>query len=132
MKFALPDGGGWQEIEVREGERFGDIEFRTISRERVDDVLAANARARNSGVRHYIGEGDNSSMMLLGSLSSLQAHLLMKSGVFWDDDALRRWFRDLDNYLWGVQRGTTPRAFKTALQEAPNAVQDLQAGHGSA
>lgn len=113
MKFTLPDSAGcWQEITITDGERAGDVKIDLKICQEVDDVLSENAQVRRDGQRRYMGEGDNTTMMLLGRLSTLQAHELIKQGIFWDDQALRKWLRNLDNYLWGVMKGTTPRYFE--------------------
>lgn len=112
MKFIIPDAGGvFQEVEISDGRRAGDLEIKILQKEEVDSVLDRNGRLRNTGVRTYLGKGDNTSMVLIGSLSALQAHLLMQEGTFWDDNKLRGWLKDLDNHLWGVLKGTTDRSF---------------------
>jgi hypothetical protein len=52
-----------------------------------------------------MGDGTQTSGRLLGSISPLQMQMLVEQGIFWDDDKLRKWFKDLDNYLWSASRG---------------------------
>ena len=99
MKFNLPDaGGGYQEITITEGGK-GSTIVTIQSKEDVEGVIEKNKRALTSD-RQYMGKGTQTSMYKLGELSALKAHQLMKDGTFWDDKALRKWFADLDNYLW--------------------------------
>lgn len=101
MKFVLPDGSCNQTIEITD-----EGEIRIQSWEDVSDVLAANERERNHGESHIVmGSGTQTSMTKLGEVSALKAYQLMKEGIFFDDNKLRGWFKDLDNYLWGVTRG---------------------------
>lgn len=107
MKFKLPDGEGFQEITIREDVN-GDVVVDLISKEDVTAILEANKRAQRSAPT-TLGKGTQTSMVHLAELSCLQAHMLMEEGVFWDDNALRKWCNDLDNYLWRVKekkRGT--------------------------
>lgn len=100
MKFKLPDGEGYQEITLRDGDGGGVI-IDIISKEDVSAILESNKKAQ-LGNRAFMGKGTQTSMYQLGEISALMAFELEKQGIFQDDNALRRWFRDLDNYLWRV------------------------------
>lgn len=99
MKFVLPDSGNaWQEVNIRE-DADGNIIVDTVSVEDTTEVIESNKRAQAAN-RQTMGKGTQTSMFKLGEISALQAYELMKQGIFQDDKALRRWFGDLDNYLW--------------------------------
>jgi len=99
MKFKLPDGdSAWQEVSISETAN-GDIKVDVYSAEDVTKVIEANKRAQ-SDTPLTLGKGTQTSMKKIGSLSATMAHELMKKGIYQDDNALRRWFNDLDNYLW--------------------------------
>ena len=115
MKFILPDGSCNQTIEITE-----TGEIRIQSWEDVTSVIKANEAERNAGESHIqFGKGTQTSMVKLGEVSALKAYQLMKEGIFFDDAKLRGWFKDLDNYLWGVTRGKKGKY---------HAVQSKQAG----
>lgn len=98
MKFVLPDGAGWQEVNIRETPD-GDIVVDLQSFEDVTPIIEDNKK-RQLGKKEYWGKGTQTSQYHLGQLSALKAHELMKQGIYQDDNALRRWFNDLENYLW--------------------------------
>ena len=99
MKFTLPDANGaWQEITIKDT-LDGGVQVDMHSVEDVSGLIEANKRAQSEKPL-TLGKGTQSSMKKLGSLSAVMAHELMKKGVYQDDNALRRWFDDLDNYLW--------------------------------
>ena len=100
MKFRLPDGDGYQEITIRENAD-GDICVDLVLAEDVTAILEANKRAQREAPL-TLGSGTQTSMRQIADLSALQAHMLMRQGIFWDDKALRKWCNDLDNYLWRV------------------------------
>ncbi len=106
MKFNLPDGDGYQEITIRD--TADGVVVDMVNKEDVSAILEANKRARLE-LPSTLGRGTQTSAHQIADISALQAHMLMKQGVFWDDKALRRWCNDLDNYLWRVRekkRGT--------------------------
>jgi len=99
MKFILPDQGNvYQEFTLREDDK-GVVHIDVVAKEDVTDLIDANKAAQNDA-RQTLGKGTQTSMFKLGELSALKAHQLMQAGVFFDDSALRKWFADLDNYLW--------------------------------
>jgi len=104
MKFNLDDGGGYQTITIKDGDKPGDVKIDIVSAEDVTSVIESNKRAQNSGEKQMLGNGTETSMFKMGELSALKAYQLMQSNIFWDDKALRKWFSDLDNYLWRVTR----------------------------
>lgn len=115
MKFVLPDSGNvYQEFTLREDDA-GNVVVDIVPAEDVTDLIDANKRAQNED-KQVIGKGTQTSMFRLGELSALKAHQLMQDGTFWDDAALRKWFHDLDNYLWRVvhkkRRGNALRSSK--------------------
>lgn len=87
--------GGWTESEFIEKDK-----LRVQEKENVDAVLAANAYERNHHGEIYAGEGTQTSMKKIGSISPITMMNLIQQGIFWDDKALLKWFDDLDNYLW--------------------------------
>lgn len=93
-------GRGWTEAEYN-----ADGSLKVQDKEDVSDILELNAAIRNADGKVYFGEGTQTSGRLLGTISPLQMQMLIEQGIFWDDDALRRWFKDLDNYMWSVTRG---------------------------
>ena len=108
MRFVLPDGDGFQEITIKDGRKAGEVQIDLVSKEETKDIIEANKRAQRGAVQK-LGKGTQTSMELIGRLGNLQAHKLMQQGIYWDDDALKRWLNDLDNYLWRVKdkkRGT--------------------------
>ena len=105
MKFALPDSEGtWQEITIRDAAD-GGVQIEMYSAEDVTDLIESNKRAQSEAPL-TLGKGTQTSMKKLGSLSAVMTHELMKKGIFQDDNALRRWFNDLDNELWRTMRKT--------------------------
>lgn len=88
-------GYGWTEITI---DHAAD-QMVHQQKEDVTDVLRQNEIERREG-NIYLGEGDNTSAMKVGSISPLMMMNLIKAGIFWDDKALLKWFDDLDNYLW--------------------------------
>ena len=123
MKFALPDGdNAWQEITIRENDK-GDIVIDMYSAEDMTAIIEANKIAQ-SEKRRTLGKGTQTSMYHLGSLGAVQAHELIKKGIFQDDDALRKWFNDLDNYLW--------RTVDKVRRGGMSAVQGSQTDHRQA
>lgn len=100
MKFNLTDQYGVvQEFEIKDGERRGDVVIHSRLKEDVGEILESNKQQQKDG-RQVMGKGTQTSQYKLGELSNLQAYMLMQQNIFWDDKALRRWFDDLDNYLW--------------------------------
>ena len=93
-------GFGWTEAEYNQ-----DGSLKIQDKEDVSSILRVNAHLRNSGQPVYFGEGTQTSARLLGSVSPLQMQLLIEQGIWNDDDKLRKWFKDLDNYLWSANRG---------------------------
>lgn len=93
-------GRGWTEAEYN-----ADGSLKVQDKEDVSDILELNAAIRNSAGKVYFGEGTQTSGRLLGTISPLQMQMLIEQGIFWDDDKLRKWFKDLDNYMWSVTRG---------------------------
>ena len=110
MKFNLPDGDGFQEITIREGDN-GQVHIDLVSKEDVTEILEANKKAQREG-RAYLGKGTQTSAYRLGQVSPLMMLELTKKGIWQDDNALRKWFKDLDNYLWRVD----PYRRKNAVQ----------------
>jgi hypothetical protein len=94
------NGIGWTEAEYDSN---GTLKIQ--DKEDVSSILKVNAFLRNSGGKVDFGEGTQTSGRLLGTISPLQMQMLVEQGIFWDDDKLRKWFKDLDNYMWTVQRG---------------------------
>jgi len=88
-------GYGWTEITV---DHAAD-EIIHQQKEDVTALLDQNARERSESPI-YLGEGDNTSAMKVGSISPLMMMNLIEAGIFWDDKKLLAWFDDLDNYLW--------------------------------
>lgn len=91
---------GWTEAEYN-----SDGSLKVQEKEDVSSILKVNAYMRNNGGKVDFGEGTQTSGRLLGSISPLQMQMLVEQGIFWDDDKLRAWFKDLDNYLWSASRG---------------------------
>ena len=105
MKFALPDvNGAWQEVSITETAE-GDVKVDLYMAENVSDIIEANKKAQANSPLVF-GRGTQSSMKKIGSLSTVMAYELMKKGIYQDDNALRRWFNDLDNYLWRATEKT--------------------------
>lgn len=100
MKFDLKDGDTVQRYHLETNDN-GDVIVNVQSLEDVTKILEQNKDAQKDG-RKYFGKGTQTSMYQLGELSTLQVHELMKSGIWEDDAALRRWFNDLDNELWRI------------------------------
>ena len=97
--FELNDGNGVIQQFKLEADKKGNVVVSTGLREEVDQILEDNKRQQNDS-KQYMGKGTQTSMYKLGQISNLQAHMLIEQGVFFDDKALRKWFNDLDNYLW--------------------------------
>lgn len=93
-------GYGWTEAEYT-----ADGALKVQDHEDVSDILKINALIRNNADKIYFGEGTQTSGKLLGTISPLQMQMLIEQGIFWDDNKLRKWFKDLDNYMWSVTRG---------------------------
>jgi len=92
---------GWTEAEYDSEGRLKVQDFEDVS-----SILKQTEMERNS--RQYVefGEkGTQTSMRKLGTISPIQAQMLVEQGIFWDDKKLRAWFKDLDNYLWSSARG---------------------------
>lgn len=118
MKFNLTDQYGVvQEFEIKDGERKGDVVIHSRLKEDVEEILESN-KQQQKGDRQTLGKGTQTSQYKLGELSNLQAYMLMQQNIFWDDKALRRWFNDLDNYLW--------RTVEKKRRGGRSAVQDIQ------
>lgn len=100
VRIPKSDGIGWTEAELD-----SDGVLKLQDKEEVDFILDMNAYERNNGVKDNFGEGTQTSMRKLGTISPLQMQLLIEQGIFWDDDKLRKWFKDLDNYMWSVTKG---------------------------
>lgn len=99
MKFELDDGNGVIQQFKLEADSKGNVIVTTAFKENVDEVIEDNKRQQIDG-KQVMGKGTQTSMYKLGQLSNLQAFMLMQQGVFFDDKSLRKWFNDLDNYLW--------------------------------
>jgi hypothetical protein len=93
-------GFGWTEAEYNQ-----DGSLKVQDKEDVTSILKVNAHLRGNNKPIYMGDGTQTSGRLLGSISPLQMQMLVEQGIFWDDDKLRKWFKDLDNYLWSANRG---------------------------
>ena len=118
MKFSMDDGNGViQDFELKDGPKKGDVIVNMSLREAVNSVLDDNKRQRNFG-RQTLGKGTQTSMYKLGEISMLQAHILMQQGIFQDDNALRKWFNDYDNYLWRVVDKSGARRAVQGLQDS--------------
>jgi len=116
--FTLYDQYGIaQNFTLRTGERSDDVVVEMQAVEDVDAIIDDNKRAQNSG-KQTLGKGTQTSMYKLGQLSHLQVYNLMQQGVFQDDNKLRGWFNDLDNYLW--------RTVSKKRKGGTRAVQSLQ------
>jgi len=94
------DKYGWTEAELEDD---GTIKIQDF--EDVSHILKMNENIRNNKEAVYFGDGTQTHARLLGTISPLQMQLLVEQGIFWDDDKLRKWFKDLDNYMWSVNRG---------------------------
>lgn len=99
MKFELDDGNGVIQQFKLDADSTGKVIVTTAFKENVDEIIDDNKR-QQSDAKQVMGKGTQTSMYKLGQLSNLQAFMLMQQGVFFDDKALRKWFNDLDNYLW--------------------------------
>lgn len=99
MEFSLDDGNGVIQDFKLDADRQGNVTVTSRLREDVSSIIEDNKRLQNEG-EQTIGRGTQTSMRKLGQVSNLQAHMLMQQGIFFDDNAMRKWFRDLDNYLW--------------------------------
>lgn len=98
--FTLYDQYGIaQKFTLRTGKRPDDVVVEMQSVEEVDEIIDENKRQQNAG-KQVLGKGTQTSMYKLGQLSHLQTYNLMQQGIFQDDNKLRGWFNDLDNYLW--------------------------------
>ena len=93
-------GFGWTEAEYNQ-----DGSLKIQDKEDVTAILKVNAYLRGQNKPIHYGEGTQTSGKLLGSISPLQMQMLIEQGIFWDDNKLRKWFKDLDNYLWSAERG---------------------------
>jgi hypothetical protein len=93
-------GFGWTEAEYNQ-----DGSLKVQDKEDVSSILKVNAHIRNEGEPVYFGDGTQTSAKLLGSVSPLQMQMLIDQGIWWDDVKLKKWFKDLDNYLWSASRG---------------------------
>lgn len=103
MKFTTWDSTGVaQDFELKDGDKKGDVVIISRRRENVSDIIEENKRQAREEGRQTLGRGTQTSMYKLGSLSQLQTFNLIKQGIFYDDNKLRRWMGDLDNYLWRV------------------------------
>lgn len=98
MKFSINDDGVVQEF-ILDADSKGNVVVTTRLKEDVTEVIEDNKRQQLSG-KQTLGKGTQTSMYKLGQLSNMQAYNLMQQGIFWDNKALRKWFDDLDNYLW--------------------------------
>jgi hypothetical protein len=95
------DGIGWTEAVLE-----NDGTLKVQEKEEVDFILKINEHDRNSHTKDDFGKGTQTSMRKLGTISLLQMQNLIEQGI-WDDDVkLRKWFKDLDNYLWSAARGS--------------------------
>ena len=107
MRFILPSvDGTWEEITITELD--DGVRIDVVPKQMVDDVLKETKFFRNSDKRYMLGKGTETSMEHIAEISNLKAHDLMKQNVFWDDKKLRKWCKDLDNYLWSTRRGKAP------------------------
>lgn len=98
--FTLYDQYGIaQKITLRTGDRPDDVVVDMQCVENVDDIIEDNKRQQSAG-KQMFGKGTQTSQYKLGQLSHLQTYNLMQQGIFQDDNKLRGWFNDLDNYLW--------------------------------
>ena len=118
MKFELDDGNGVVQEFAIDADRKGNIIVQTRLKEDVSEIIDDNKRQQNDK-KQVMGKGTQTSMYKMGQLSNLQAFMLIQQGVFFDDKALRKWFNDLDNYLW--------RTAEKKRRGGQRAVQSLQA-----
>lgn len=118
MKFSLDDGNGVIQEFKLEANRSGDVLISNSLKEDVTKILDDNKRQQNDS-KQVMGKGTQTSMYKLGQISNLQAFMLMQQGKFFDDNALRKWFNDLDNYLW-----RTAEKKRKGGQRAVQSVQD--------
>jgi len=95
------DGIGWTAAVL---ENDGTLKVQEM--EDVDFVLKLNAYDRNNNIKDDFGKGTQTSMRKLGTISLLQMQKLKEQGIWDDDNKLRAWFKDLDNYLWSAARGS--------------------------
>lgn len=101
VRIPRGDGVGWTEAELD-----SDGVLTVQEKEEVDWILKLNEHDRNVNKVTDFGEkGTQTSMRKLGTISLLQMQLLKEQGIWDDDDKLRKWFKDLDNYLWSASRG---------------------------
>lgn len=107
-----------QRFVIRDGEKTGDVVIETYHAEDVDSIIESNKKQQLNG-KQTLGKGTQTSMYKLGELSNLQAFNLMQQGIFFDDKALRKWFNDLDNYLWRTV-DKTRKGGKRAVQSVQN------------
>jgi hypothetical protein len=92
---------GWTQAEYN-----ADGSLKVQDFEDVSAILKQTEEERNSRKYVEFGEkGTQTSMRKLGTISPIQAQMLVEQGIFWDDKKLRAWFKDLDNYLWSSARG---------------------------
>ena len=101
VRIPRGDGIGWTEAELD-----SDGTLKVQEKEDVDFILKINEHDRNNNIKDDFGKGTQTSMRKLGSISLLQMQLLKEQGIWDDDDKLRKWFKDLDNYLWSASRGS--------------------------
>lgn len=118
MKFELNDGNGVIQEFKLDADKKGNVIVSTRLKEDVSEILNDNKRQQNDG-KQVMGKGTQTSMYKLGQISNLQAFMLIQQGKFFDDNELRNWFNDLDNYLW-----RTAEKKRKGGQRAVQSVQD--------
>ena len=104
MKFKVHDNDTtWQEFTIREGDKKGDVVVDTHLVEDVTPIIEQAKRERDMGPQ-YLGKGTQTTMKKLGTLSMTEVVSLMKSGVYYDDKALRRYIQDRDRAAFRVDK----------------------------
>ena len=104
MKFKIHDNETtWQNFTIREGEKKGDVIIDTQLVEDITPILEQAKRERDLGPQ-YMGKGTQTTMKKLGSLSMTETVALMKSGVYYDDKALKKYILDRDRKALRVDK----------------------------
>jgi len=104
MKFRIHDNETtWQDFTIRDGDRPGEVIVDTHLTEDVTPILEQAKLERDMGPQ-YLGKGTQTTMKKLGSLSMTEVVSLMKSGVYYDDKALRKYILDRDRAAFRVDK----------------------------